>query len=239
MKAKVDKLFEEITNKSIQTSLTVPSDAKAINASNLFSLLHDVNDQLSSIMVILKISSTHSRFSADGSKEQVNLYNQLLALNQSINELLEMKTLPADNYQINTLSVYYAGEILSAKNISAISLKPRSKYLDKTPADVFNLQLKLLGKLNVLGSKLGVKMLSLKKTPCNLDITPAVIQGVSYIILSEVMHLAHISGVNTSVIKSYYPNKKYPSDVFERGEMLLHQINAMIDSSMVTSKKNK
>lgn len=229
LQSKVYRLHDEITqNLLLQPQKDFPK-LETLQPSQVLEAVKDSNKRIVDILNHLQLTNQVNSDPANEKTTPSQVYNKLLLENQVVNQLLEKRALPADVYQVTTLSVYYAGEILNQMQVNDILLKlPAASTAAKTSRDIFEQQIEILTKIQQLGKALNLEMLSLKRNACGQPIDSNNTQELAYLILSELSYLAEKLSVKTSTIRSYYPGKKYPLDVFNRNQLLSKQVDAMI-----------
>lgn len=223
--SKANKLFAEVSNTVISVragNLEEPS--KDISDAEVLLKLKSVDDTLFQIRQLLHIQDHPNAPAASNHPTPIN---RLIKINQTLNKLLERKTLPSDTYRISSLSLYYLGEVVIRTGAENPTLSTELAH-NAAPSDVFKLQLAIIEKLNNASAIIGLKTLHVKQQPCSLEITPDDVQTLSYIILSQVINIANQLGIHTHSIEGYYTGKKYPSDVLQRNTTLLHQVDALL-----------
>lgn len=228
LKFKINALLSEVIERPILAEGIEESLETNLNPAEVLNVVNDIDSTLQKILKHLDIKYTPNSFKAPNKTVPSDVYNQLLTDNTLLNQLVEKKTLPKDVFRVSTLSLYYAGEILASMNVSPPDLTLKREYKNKTPKDVFELQLEIISNIQNLSKHLNIKMLSLIKQNCTEKITPNDVEELAYIVLSELFYIAKHQGISVSGIKSYFPGKKYPSDVFQRNTVLLHEIKMII-----------
>ncbi len=229
LQEKVYQLYEEITQKPLMIPKATIPELTTITPSNVFTIVKDTDDKIIQILLFIKIDAPVSNKLASSTTKPSDVYNHLLQANQIIDQLLEKRTLASDVYQTATLSIYYAGKILSTMGIDPLFTKVDQPVINKTASAVFNLQLEILSKIQKIGKKLNIDMLTLTKSQCAKEININSIQTLAYIILSEISYLAEQKNIRMLLSKSYYPGKQYPSSIFKQNTLLLKQIDKMLD----------
>ncbi|MDF1759897.1 MAG: hypothetical protein P1U40_05120 [Coxiellaceae bacterium] len=228
MQMKINKLYEEVSGRPVYALKIMPRKTLDIKPSDVYGLISRLENKLNSIINLLHIEFDLKPEFVSKDATPTNVFNRLNMLNSNLSQLLERKVLPKDIYQITTLSVYYAGEILSKIHVNHPMLTVDVDSSEGTNKNIYLLQLNLIDHLKILNNKLGKSMLSVNEKNCGGAVSPIGIQNLAYIILSQIMYIADVSGVNTANIDSYYPGKKYPLDVYKRNLLLLEQIKSLI-----------
>lgn len=228
LQEKVYLLYEEITQKPIVIPKNNVPELTHMAPANILPIIEDIDDKIIQILSYLKIDTSISNQLASKTTIPTDVYNRLLQENQIIDQLLDKKTLASDVYQTVTLSVYYAGKILSTMGIDPFPTKDNQTIINKKATDVFNLQLEILTKIRMIGSKINIDMLTLSKEKCTNDIYLNSLQKLAYIILSELSYIAEQKKIHISLTKSYHPGKQYPSSIFTQNLLLLNQIDKML-----------
>jgi hypothetical protein len=226
LQSKVNQLSIEIIGRGNQTGVSSLKEIGIDHSSaELLQIITQTNKQLEQVAKHLDIKLSERESSASGSLS--SLFEQLLLDNNTVNALLERKTLPEDVYQIVSLSIHYAGEILAAMPQAEIKLFAAEYQANKRPADVNQQQIKLIKQLKQISSIVGLKMLTIgeaKQHGAPVVISPNYVQEKAYIVLAELSYLSRYLHVPTDHLRSFYPGKKFPSDVYQRNTLLLKQL---------------
>jgi hypothetical protein len=227
-KFKIDSLYNEIIEEPIPAPRIQKYLRPKIEPITVLRIVTNTELTLLKILKHLNIKYSAKDTKAPNNTSPTDVYNKLLIENDIVNQLLDNKTLPKDVFQVSTLSLYYAGEILSSMNVRPYALQLKTEYKNKTPEDVLNLQLNILSKITAISQNLQIKTLFLKRDTCSEKIEPNDVEELAYIALSELFSIANKLKISVSEIRSYSPGKKYPSDVFQRNTLLLKELELII-----------
>lgn len=226
---KTESLYFEVTG-SDSTQSTAPITSN-IQPSDVLNVLKQAQSLVINMLQHLNIENPVSTSTAEAqeTKTPSDVYARLLLINATLSELLEKKVTPSDTYETTTLSIYYAGEIINQLEGAKHPAIKEASVINKTSGDVYKQQLEILQLLKLIGNKTKTPMLSLKKSTCTAKITSQTTNKLAYIILSELAFLAKQKNISVNQVRSFYPGKKYPSDVYKRNLLLMSQLNIIND----------
>ena len=193
--------------------------------------INKISATIDSIQKYLSIGpDLHIRSNRTSATSLSTLFYRLRALIQISNQLLEKEAQPSEVYQNVTLAVYIAGEILKAMPGANLNIQQAEFSKNKYPRDVFKLLMQVLEKVLLVTKQLDIETLEITKLNNldNLRITPNEVKELSLFILVELEILCARKGINIDNLFSFYPGKKYPSDVYRRGQMLDKQIDEIL-----------
>lgn len=193
-------------------------------------LLDQSNTLLQEIMQKFRLKQLTASLPQTSASNWSQLFERLALINQMANQLLEKEAQPSDVYQNVTLAIYYMGEILKTMPGINVITQPLPHIPNKKPSDVYNELLLILKQLNAIAKQLHLKMLVIKDWQnSQAKIMPNDVQELSQIILSQLAYIAAQKNIDVSSIKSYYPGKKYPADVYQRATILKQQLDKMYE----------
>lgn len=227
---KLNVLYFEITGFEYKVAELSIKQGEVTKADLAFSL-NKISEIIDSIIKFLSIESDLEVIDKKTSSASLStLFYRLRALNQISNQLLERDAQPSEVFQNVTLAVYYSGEILKSMSGEDLSIQQIELSKNKYPKDVFKLLMKVLEKLLIIARQLDIDTLEISriKNLDNLKITPNEVKELSLFILVELEIVCAQKGIQIDNILSIYPGKKYPSDVYRRGEMLDKQIDKIL-----------
>lgn len=227
LKNKTHRLQAEITGKYHPQTMNISLPVKSLSPNDVFSIMSTVNENISIIMNHLRLKDAEAIKTKKSTPSDV--YEKLLVTNQLVSELLEQKILPVDTYMTTTLSIYYTGKILSMMPGVNPTVSIQEIYNNKTPYDVFDKQIEIIHVLKKIAALLNIDMLTIEPNECKLTVESDNTLDLSYLILSEIAYIASKKGILIDNIYTYHPEKKYPSDVFYRNQILLIQLNKMFN----------
>lgn len=236
LEKKLKKLYLEITDSSYSISSLQTINTQQIKPEDVLLILKRCEQILDEIQLYIRANKDQFIVSTDKKYTPTEVYNKVLEINLLLNKTFETKILPADVYQITSQSIYIMGEILSKLHIAPIKAL-NEDFVNIKPEDVFNKQLEIQNEIHKIGDMSKEQMLETIKLECSLEITPETVQSMAYIIYSEIVNLAHKAGILTPITEGYYPQKKFPSDVLKRNEILLQQIK--LYKQLLISKGNR
>ncbi len=224
---KLNQLHLEITGHEEPAMYRDVHPAK-ITYENVQDELQQVNKVLDNIKEHLSIKKAIQK-EDDTTQHPIpsTLFNRLTILNQMVNQLLEREAQPSEVYQNVTLAVFYAGELLKKMPGATKQFKEVPIVYDKYPKDVFLNLLHILSKVISIAHQLNIETLEILNTHhiSTRTITPSDVKELSLIIVSELSFICFTQGVSTRQLHSYYPGKKYPSDVYYRSMKLETYVN--------------
>lgn len=200
------------------------SPRKKITSDDIYKQIIKITNILEKIKAYLKIKTKKLNHQPQKRNSLPDIFYELVYLNQTTNYLLERETQPSDVYQTLTLAIYYAGEIL--KNMPGVSpvANEDSMVLNKTPKDVFWRLAYILRKINIVLTQLKINTIHISQIKPKESIRPNDVQELAALIAADLVSICEEKGINYQNIKSYFPGKKYPSDVYQRSSILLKQI---------------
>jgi len=223
---KVAQLNFEITGDNL--SQIKKGKSGKVQADDIYVVLSKTNNVLKNIMSKLGITTPITAEKRVVTQTPSILFGRLLLSNQLANQLIERKTQPADVYRNITLGIYYAGEILQTMPGQVILPEKPAFVPNKKPYDVYRLLIQVLTEVKALAKSLQIKMITIQEI--NIDdkiITPNDVEELSLIIVAELEYIAKKKRIPIAHIESYYPGKKYPSNVYQRSLLLKEQINTI------------
>ena len=228
LRKKANQLYYEVTDQEVIEQNNLMDQRKQISPSTVYKVVNNIEGTLRKIENFYKIEEGVTYKRAPKDTEPKDVYNQLLIDNQILDQLLDNHASPADSYRVATTSVYYAGELLETMpGVSHIVDEP-DYVVNKTADSVVDQQIAIIGKIKKINDVLNIKMLTLTRTQCKRQSNNVNIQELSYIIFSEIVHIAKEKGVSLKNLEGYYPGKKYPSDIYQRNALLSRQLDLIL-----------
>lgn len=228
LREKVNQLFYEVTDQDVVEQNNLIDNTEEIKPSTVYNVVNNIDDTLKKIEIFYKIEESKTSKVASKDTEPKDVYNHLMNDNQILDQLLEKHASPADTYKVVTTSVYYTGELLdSMPGVNHVIQEPN--YIAyKTTDNVIDQQIAIISKIEQINKVLNIKMLSLELTSCQRNSSDVNIQELSYIILSEIVHLARVKKLSLKHLEGYYPGKKYQSDIYQRNALLFEQLDRVL-----------
>lgn len=165
----------------------------------------------------------------DSSKRPADVYNAILRLNGQLNLLLDQSLAPTDVYgQVETAIGYAA--LLLERFAGATSLPPSPPLVrGMRPADVHQRLTACLEPIREVATRLGTSTLRLE----SMDLSPEVVKpsdvyDVATLLVSQLSYLNKATGNGRELERERYSERKRPSDVYRRADVLRQQLDALV-----------
>ncbi|MBI5816722.1 MAG: hypothetical protein HZB29_14055 [Nitrospinae bacterium] len=152
----------------------------------------------------------------------------LLSANRRLNGLLINSLAPRNAFQQVSLAVKHAARLIArfpgVERIPPAEPMPRRKI----PADVHARLLKCLGMINELDRRSGMKPFVIKSFDFKgAVVDPSDVYDLAFIIVSELDHLHQQTPGARNLPSFYFPETKFPSQVFQRAGILEAQLKIL------------
>lgn len=229
LEKKIDRLNNEMTGTKENGYQAMHTEAKSIAPKDVYVVVRRINRKIDRILAHINLKVTAEQQTASINTKPSDVYNKLIVLNEFVNALLDKRANASDVYETTMLSIFYLDEILLHLSPD-LKIEPKvQKYTNKTIIDVIEQQIIIIQKLKKIAKKNDLKMLDIQaikncKKPPDLN----ELQELSYLILSEVEYLARIKHISLSHIQTYYPGKRYLSDIYQRNEVLIYKLEMLM-----------
>ncbi|NNE90888.1 MAG: hypothetical protein HKN23_04515 [Verrucomicrobiales bacterium] len=176
----------------------------------------------------LAISETVKKPALETGIEPSGVFNDIVAANREINQLLEQQFAPGDVYQQTTVAIAYLSRLLDS--LGGISTPPQPPAFErrKRPADVYRKLISCFGQIREIGNLSGIGMLDLEVDESRVESAePSDVYDVASLLVSELAHLHGHRADAKPPRKVYNPGRKLPSHVYQRLGILHSQIEEL------------
>ncbi len=229
----LDRLYEKTRQLYFEnTNEFPPLTQQNKNTSSLEASIM-LTDKINHILALLEnhllISNIHITKAQGPEPTNPILLDMLVILNQNINQLVEHETQPGDVYKLITLAVYYADEILNAMPVTKSVDRNITFIPNQKPYNVYVSLLKNIEILKEIGDACHIHSIQLNSKILDEDkISPNDVEDLAQMTVGELSQLADNMNISLKNIDSYYPGKKYPSDVYQRSMLLQLQLTHIL-----------
>lgn len=215
--------FEQTRTKQ---DLNVNIQVHKIHLADVFEILKKTMERVSAIKQNLLISEkcTIRPFPANSTPSEV--YMSILQTSRSLNLMLDKRFSPDNVFQEVTRAILYNSRILSYfPDINIRIPEPPPFIRRKQPADVYNILLDCYNILHNIADMSNIKMLKIEYIDTkNNDKSPSEVYDMASLIVSELSYIDSLLNKDASIIKAYYPGRKFPSHVYQRAGLLKKQL---------------
>ncbi len=210
---KANRLSFEITRLQKQPPSLPEGD---ILPAHVMVLVKGAHSAIRKVMADLKIPESRSKSTSDPSKTPSDVFKTIMSTNRQLNLLLERRFAPSDVYIATTLAIGYAARLLSQYPSSMRIPDAPPLEREKKPADVYFRLLDCLEIISHIYKTAGLEGLDIDTI--NIDkkvITPSDVFDVASLIVARLDFLHKKFGLKKKPRETFYPGRKYPSDVYQ------------------------
>lgn len=215
---KADRLAFELTLE--EGELPAPT-SEEITPANVYAVIKEAHRRLLRVNKRLGIMGSIKFLERDASRTPTDVFQLVIQSNRQLNLMIAQPFSPSDAYRQVTLAISYADSILRVLPISSPPPRPLPITPGKRPVDVYQRLLEAFNIVCQIGHKLDLEMLQLTKwTDDDKDIRPSDVFDVASLVVSELAYIHKQIPDTTPPRKVRRVRGKFPSDVYQRVEVL-------------------
>lgn len=223
---KANQLAYEVTNR-LEAIPETPE--RNLSPRDVLRLVNQAYQRVLLVKNRLGIKNSPKEINEPISTTPSQVFNMILKSNQLLNTLLYKKFTPSDVYSEITLAINYVQAILTNFPSEDKKIIEPQFIPNKSPSNVYQNLLEIVGVLHQISVKLGIKMLNINYNESQLSIMqPGEVYDLAKIVVAEVVYFNSVIGSKAPHFEAYYAGYKTPSDVFQRTELLKEQLKIFL-----------
>ena len=226
---KTDRLAQEIARDTLPLELDKLSQERS--AADITKILKTALGRVGRVLERLGIQSPPNAFVTNLSADitDSDLYVAILKTNQQINQLLEYKFSPSEVYQQVTTALHIT-LVLYERFPEVRRILDEPEFIPgKAPSDVFQLLLDCYAVVRDMAMLSGVEVLEIVSVSKKEFYIPSEVYDVATLLVSELNYIYDSIPGLSEPEKSYFPGRKYPSDVYQRASHLQQTLSRLHD----------
>ena len=222
---KADQLcFEQTRERGVHAKLS----KDIAQSEDVFRLVEAAHQRLLVVKAFLGIREETTPHALDSSRTPSDVFVLVLALNRSLNLLLDHPFTPADVFQQVTSAVNHCAGLLALyPELERLPGEPAYRR-GKQPSDVFDLLLSCLHVTRSIGESVGIQFLTIEfHREKQRFVSPGDVYDLATLVLTEIKHLhARVQGARQAH-PAFYPGRKLPAHAFQRAGLLQLQLQSL------------
>jgi hypothetical protein len=203
----------------------------AIRMAHVRDVLEAVLERLQRVKGVLGSFERSRKRAREPARTPSDVFRSIVQANRQVNLLLNQQFAPSDVFQQVTLAVGYAAQLRTQFPGTRMPEAPVFERR-KRPADVYHRLIECFARVRDVMQHSGLNALTLDMHP--ETVTPSDVYDIASLLVSELSFLhSHLNGV-LAPPDTYYPGRKFPSDVYQRAgllEALLIDLQALVKTS--------
>ncbi len=224
--SKTNRLSFEITRIRDQAP---PLPRIIISPSEVLELVKGAHTAIQRVMRELQINPEPLSLETAPGNTPTDVIAAIQDANRQINLLLERRFSTSEVYEKVTLAVGYAARQLATyANEAPITAEPDFES-HKQPSDVYFRLLNCMAIISRIYKQAELEILEIDSAQIETDhITPSDVFDLALVIVARLDFLHKHFGLQRMPRASFYPGRRYPSDVYQRTGLLEAQLNQLI-----------
>lgn len=220
--SKTSRLHFEITRQRREPPAVSGRDYRPADILALIDVSHQLLDEMVAGFGIVLEHTGVERVDAARSPD---VFQAVLALNRQLKGLLRKRFEPSDVYMHASRAIGYAALLLADYPDATPIPDPPPFEPKKSPGDVFFRVLESLDLLQRIYVAAALPEFTIDAAGVDRDaVVPGDVADLTSLLLARLDYLHHRLGLTDEPPASYFPGRKYPSDVFQRLGIVLDQL---------------
>jgi len=158
-----------------------------------------------------------------------DVFMAIMAVNRHLNALLEKRFAAEEVYQVVTLAISYAANLL-AEHSGAVRIPKKPAYIiNKKPLDVYYRLYKCLQLIIQIYKIENFNILEIDISAIQeRNIIPSDVFDMASLVVARLDYLHKKKHIHRVARKAYFPGRKFPSDVYQQTAILEQQLVSLL-----------
>ncbi len=218
---------------------TPPLPDREIRPTELRLMVIEALRALHNVSMEFDLQITHPVLKVQKGITPSDVFMATMSVNRHLNALLERRFAPEEVYGVVNLGISYASNMLTDFP-EAIHIPKKAPYeKDKRPLDVYYRLYTCLQLINQIYQAKGMEILEIDIGSIEQEnITPSDVFDMASLVVARLDFLHKRSSSRRQPRESYFPGRKFPSDVFQQASILEQQLVSLL-SFLTTQPKRE